>query len=293
MNRIFATLLMLVLGVPAQASADSLRTEIAQARERAPEAFSRLEALRAQVIAQPPPWERRGQVGRAMKALGPGGLFPLLALIQDAPALERATPATREMLLVGAIEAVGELRDARTVSVMRQFLDGNEANAQILRAAADALGTVADRPGAEDEIAYLAAHAKAGDRLERAAISGLGYTRHAIAVAALRARLENRPSAEVAEAVADAMGFLGSSWAWTALGPARADEGLDLRDELSVALTSAYAAYQARARAAIGRALLMIDHPSTPNRLAALRSGADPSLAADVQALERRWLHLR
>jgi HEAT repeat protein len=192
------------------------------------------------------------------------------------------------MLLVGAIEAVGELRDLRAAPVMRQILDGAESNAEVARAAAEALGTFET----DDEVAFLAAHARAGDRFERAAISGLGFARGAASVAALRARLESHPPAETAEALADAIGWLGSSWAWTALGPARHEEGTALRDELSATLVAAFPTYEGAAREAIARALLVIDHPSTPNRLATLRAHASPALASSLQSLERRWLRV-
>jgi len=288
MKKIFATLMMLLVGAPAGA-APSLRQEIAQARERTPEAFAGVEALRAQWLAAPPPYERRGQVARRLKALGPDGLLPLLALITDEEALKSAAPRTRQMVLVGAIEAVGALKDARSAPVMTAILDGNEPDADVARAAAQALGQLEDA----DATATLAAHALAGHRRERAAIAGLAYARQPAAVAALRARLLARPDADTVEKVAEAMGFNGSSWAWVALGPSRAAEGLALRGELSDALVTAYAQYTGRAREAIGRALLMIDHPSAPNRLAALASSGDKALVADLQALQQRWLHLR
>lgn len=292
-SRIFTTLLLLLLGTPAQAT-PALQQEIAQARERSPEAFARLEALRVQVIAQPPAWERRGQVGRAMKALGADGLLPLLAMLTHLEPLRSASAAAREMLLVGAIEAVGALHDRRSAPVMRQLLDGPESSAApVARAAAEALGALADLPDGDGELSFLVERATAGHPRERASIAGLGFARRPAAVAALRARLESAPSPGLTEVIAGAMGWLGSSWAWNALGPGRADEGLALRDELSASLVPAYAASSGRAREAIGRALLMIDHPATPNRLAALHATSDPTLAADLQELERRWLRLR
>jgi hypothetical protein len=290
MKRIFATLMMLLVGAPVLASPlEAVQRDIAQARERSPEMFAHVEQLRAQLLAAPPPYERRGQVVRQMKALGPDALLPLLQLITEQRGLDTVAQRTREMVLVGAIEAVGELKDLRAQGVMRAILDGPEANAQIARAAAEALGQLES----DDAVAWLAAHAVAGDRRERAAIAGLAFARKPVAVAALRARLATHPDSGTVEKLADAMGFNGSSWAWQALGPARADEGLALRGELSNELVAAYARYDGRAREAIGRALLMIDHPSAPNRLSALSASANATLAADLQALQQRWLRLR
>jgi len=288
-NKIVATLVMLLVGAPAQGWSESLRQEIAQARSRAPEAFARVEALRAQIVAHPPAWERRANVSRAMKALGPDALMPLVALLSDGAQLQGAPAGVQTMLRVGALEAIGALRDRRAAPVLRQILDGNERNAPVDRAAAEALGMLAD----DDSIAYLAAQAVAGDARERAAIAGLGFARRAPAVVALRARLDSGPSESLVEPLAEAMGWLGSSWAWQALGPTRADEGLALRDELSASLVRAYPLHRGHAREAIARALLMIDHPSTPNRLAQLHGGADQTLLADLQSLEHRWLRVR
>jgi HEAT repeat protein len=251
--------------------------------------FVHVEALRERLLSAPPPYERRGQVTRALKALGEHGLLPLLALITDEMALKQASPQTREIVLVGAIEAVGVLKDARSAAVMRAILDGPEQNPEIMRAAAVALGQLED----EESLAYLVSHAVPGDGRERAAITGLGYARRPLAARALSARLDARPEPAIAEKVADSMGFMGSSWAWITLGEAHADEGLALRAELSSALITAFPAYKGRAREAIGRALLVIDHPSAPRQLATLTAGTDRTLATDVQALKERWLRLR
>ncbi len=286
MKRVIAGLMVLLMEPHAWAAADGLQAEILQARQRIPEVFARVEALRAKFIANPPPYERRGEVARAMKALGQEGLMPLLALITNEEALRQVPPPTREIVLTSAIEAVGVLRDARTAAVMQAILDGQEANPAIARAAAESLGRLAD----DRSLSYLVARAVAKNPRERAAIAGLAYARRPLAVSALAARLEERPESGTAEKIADAMGFLGSSWAWTALGPAQAEQGLALRLKLSNALCAAYPAYPGPTREAIGRALLMIDHPSLPDRLAELSRNADRALAVDLQSLRQGWL---
>jgi hypothetical protein len=56
------------------------------------------------------------------------------------------------------------------------------------------------------------------------------------------------------------------------------------------ALLAAYPAYEGRARASIGEALLVIEHPATPNALADLRLRAGSGLASDLQQLEARFI---
>jgi HEAT repeat protein len=260
------------------------RAMIAQARSQAPESFERVNALVASTLANPPPIDRRGQVERKMKALGPDALLPLLALIIDTPALATAPAWARELVQVSAIEAVGALRDHRARPVMYKILDDATANERVARAAAEALGQLDD----PDELAYLVARGTSGDRRERAALFGIGYVRRPAAAAALQARLVARPDADTTEVIAAAMGWLGSSWAWAAFGPARADEGLALRGELAGALVAALPGYRGRARTAIADALVMIDHPSTARRIEALRARSDRALAVELQALSDR-----
>jgi hypothetical protein len=289
MRRVIASLMMLWMGGVASASPDTLQADIAEARQRRPEIFAHVEALRAQLLLAPPPYERRGQVTRMMKALGPEALLPLLDLIGNPSGVGQAPPRTREMLLVGALEAVGALRDARSAAVMQGILDGPEPSESITRAAAEALGQLGD----DRSLIYLVAHAVSGDRREQAAIAGLAYVRRPLAVFTLASRLRIQPEDAIAQRLADAMGFSGSSWAWEALGKGRADEGLAQREELSRALCDAYPVYQGRTRETIGRALLMIHHPSLPAQLAALDVAADRALLADLQALRQRWLRSR
>lgn len=262
--------IMLALGAPARADE--------------PAAFAAVEALKTRVVAQPPRYERRAQIGRELKALGPDARDALLALVTAPPAMR--DPRTRRMLLEGALEALGELRDPRTAPALRAILDGPEADADVARAAAEALGRLGD----SDAAVFLTARAAAGHPRERAALAGLSHCRRSDVADFLGARLDAQPDPASAVAIADAASFLGSSWAWTALGPSRADEGLAIRAHLSAAALRAYPRYSGAAREALGRTLLVLAHPGTPNALAQLRASAEPPLAADLQALERRLL---
>ncbi len=287
MNKLLATLLFLLLGTPVHAAETELRAEIASARARVPQAFAQLDALRSRVVQSPPPFERRGMIGRAMKALGADGLFPLLALLGDGAALKSAPGHARQVLLVGALEAIGAIGDRRAAPLLRQLVDGPEDDLAIVRAAAEALGTLAG----DEEVAFLNARATTGNPRELLAIAGLAYCRRPAAAAHLAARLDSHPDAQTAAALADAAGFLGSSWAWVAYGPSRAAEGDAIRAQLADTLLRTFTNYPAPTRDAAARALLMVDHATTPNRLASLPT--DPALAADIQQLQRRWLRLR
>ena len=286
MKKMIATLLFLLLGTPAARALElsTLTAHITQARKVQPQTFARLERLKAHVLAEPLRPEHRGSIARAMKALGPDGVWALVELVRDRASLERAEPLQRRTLLVGALEALRELGDRRLAVLYQQLLDGGDADEAVVRAAAEALGALAD----DDAAAFLIARARPGHAQERAAIFGLAFCRRIDAAQHLASRLTARPDAATAEALADAAGFLGSSWAWTALGEKRAAEGDAVRGTLSRALVGTFAEEKGPARDAVGRALLMIDHPSLPNELQFLHDAGDAALVADVAALERR-----
>jgi hypothetical protein len=117
---------------------------------------------------------------------------------------------------------------------------------------------------------------------------GLGFCRRPEVASHLAARLAEHPPDPTARAVADAIGFLGSSWAWEALGSERVAEGLRMRQMLTHVLLAAWPGYEAGARKTIGHALLELDHPSLPGLLADLRGRVPPAQAEEVRRLEAR-----
>jgi hypothetical protein len=246
--------------------------------------FADVEAL-GKKLAQTP-WERRGQVSRAFKSLGPGAFEPLLALVES-HSMRTLPSQQRSMVVAGALEALGALRDRRAASTFRASVDSGDET--IARAGAEGLGML----GGPDEERFLIARAVEGDARERAAIAGLGRLRSPRSATYLASRLDARPSGETARALAEAMGLCGSSWAWEALGPTRNQNTDAVREPLAASLAAALPAYEGYTREALEIALLAVDHPSTPNRLAQLRVNAAPALAADLQNLERHWLRIR
>lgn len=289
MNKLLATLLLLLVGAPAGAAdLQKLRGEMRAARVAQPSPFVALDTIRARVIASPPPYDRKNTIARQMIALGADALYALLSLVEPgAPELAAATPRVRSMIRASAVEAVIQLKDRRAVPLMQQLVE-EEDDFDVQRGAAEAIGVLEAR---EDAL-FLIARAQSGAKTDRAAIAGLSLCRRPEVAAHLAARLGAHPDDATAAAIADAIGFHGSSWAWEALGAARAQEGAAARQKLADALLSAYPGYQGRARSAIGNALIVVEHPATPNALAAMRARADQSLAADLQTLETRFIRL-
>src|SRR5947209_3707231 len=107
MKRLLAALLML-LG--ARAGATEPR-------------FAEVEAL-SKKLAQTP-WERRGQVSRAFKALGADALEPLMALVES-PTLRDLPSEKRAMVVAGALEALAAMRDRRASMTFRAAFDSGD-----------------------------------------------------------------------------------------------------------------------------------------------------------------------
>jgi hypothetical protein len=286
---LWATALVVMMAGSAQAARVPLRVELARARAAHPEAFAAVDALRASVIAAPPPRDRRVQVARAFRALGRPALEPMLALVEpDAPALRGAPAETARVLREGALEAIGALADPRAVPTLARILDEN-APPPVARSAAEALGTLCG----DDEMALLGRHAAQGQRHELAAIAGLGQCRRLRAATLLAQRLDARPDDRMARAIAEAMGLLGSSWAWQAAGPAHAAEANEVGERLAESLLHAYLSYPDDVARACARALVMLERPSTAERIAAARAAADGNGQRALDRLAQRWARSR
>lgn len=284
---------LLVLSAPARAdgiavapgalnneASAKLKAQIEAARSANPAAFAAVQNVKGH---RPEHYRNNRNpfptVSRELRGLGPAALMPMLeALAFAAPERGSLTDAEWDALAVGMFEAVGMLRDARARPVLLAAFEAKGLRSAVRLAAARAAG----RLGGDPELALLKKHAVAGDPLELFAIHGLGQLRRLESAQHLAARLGSTKDAEVAHAAAQALGVLGSSWAWQAAGPDAAQQGLAVRKACAEALAPSYVKRGGKARVAIGEAILMVDHPDT---VALLRAAGDAKV---VDALIRR-----
>src|SRR5690349_4656720 len=126
-------------------------------------------------------------------------------------------------LAVSMLQRVGALRDVRSRPMLHAAFKSN-ARPEIVRAAAGALG----RLGGEQDFALLIMHAKEGDPRFLPAIEGLGYVWRIESAKHLAALLASSSDDAALEEIADALGTVGSSWGWRALGPKYQAEGLEV-----------------------------------------------------------------
>lgn len=210
---------------------------------------------------------------RELRGLGAPALLPMLeALAVKAPERGSLTDEEWDVLKTGMVDAVGILRDPRARPVLLAAFEAPGHSSAVKLAAGRALG----RLGGDAELALLKKHAVKGDALLLAAIAGLGELRRKESAAHLASLLA---AGVETDAVAEAMGQLGSSWAWRTLGPKAAPTGLEIRKVLAQALVPGYRK-SPKSRAALGEAILMVDHPSTVALLESERAVAGKHAAA-------------
>jgi hypothetical protein len=266
------------LGAPERAA---LVAEVEAHRRSHPEPFAAVARTASHVpelarkLRDPAP-----AVAAELRPLGRDALWPLIEVLTlHAPPAEGASEAQRQALGAGMLEALGVLRDPRAASVLRAaFLRGRSR--AVVHAAALALGRLCDDAGVE----LLTERASGSGPRARSAVGGLGQCRRLKSAERLATLLREASSSATAEDAARALGYVGSSWAWRALGRARHDEALAVRDVAARALLQAYTRVPTAARPAVGRALAMVEHPATRRLATEIASGLD---AAARSALDR------
>ena len=128
----------------------------------------------------------------------------------------------------------------------------------------------------------LVKHAKDGDALAPYAVAGLGWMRRVESAKHLAALLASTKDATLAATAAEALGTVGSSWAWRALGEKRAAEGLAVRKICAEALAPSFVRQKGDVRTRAAESLLMIEHPATVDLLRSAR----PAKGAAAKAVD-------
>jgi hypothetical protein len=273
--------------VPA-AQRTALKTQIDAYRQSNPEAFdaiTNLQGIRPEVYGRfrnPIPL-----VGRELRRKGKTVLLPMLdALVFQAPNMPLSA-RERRALEVGMLEAVGSLRDARSsaplAAVFKRHGDAAVSHrAAVSTAAARALGQLCDAP------ALATLQGGLGDARRAAAIEGLGQCRRLEAAQRLAAELDAASNAAEATRIADALGKLGSSWAWQAKGKSARATGLKVREVVSSALVRNLGRHVGTARKASLRGLSMASHPDIATIAQRHRGSLDRSAAQQLDGVVAR-----
>lgn len=293
----------LVIGAPMRADAsgllldasvlpaktrDALRADIEKARAEVPALFTQVNDVAVRANESDAAARIQGApLTLPLKALGPRALFPMLEMLAfDARAPRDLTPSAARALRLGLVEAVGIVRDARAVPVLGAVLD-RERDEATTRAAAEALGRIGTSEAFDlVSAAIVKAEAAKDAPRARALYEGCGAFKRTAAAKLLGSRLAARPDEANARVLARALGTAGNAWAWQALSE-RGEEA-DTRDVAARALVSALTAYRGEARAAIEKAVLVVDAPITRSLLAEARKTATGDAATALDTLDRR-----
>ncbi|MBI4702123.1 MAG: HEAT repeat domain-containing protein [Deltaproteobacteria bacterium] len=264
----------------------ALASSIQAERAAHPEAFSTLGRVDGHLpsgygkLRNPSP----KLVGLELRRLGWPALLPMLdALAFQAPARRGATDAEQRALAVGMLDAVGRLRDARSRPVLESAL--RQRDDEVVRAAALALGRLCDTGSFELLRSAARGSDLARDPRRLAAVAGLGECRRLGSARVLGAMMGATRDPVAAQALAEALGSVGSSWAWRAKGPKAEAESLAVRRLAAEALVRAFIGQDGGARQALGRALVLVEHPATPDLLREARARADAQTGREIDRL--------
>ncbi|MDC3959396.1 hypothetical protein KEG38_36415 [Polyangium jinanense] len=266
---------------------------IGVARKENPAAFDTLARLREDMPALDA--QKRGRyvpVAAILKGLGKDALLPMLneLAVEAKPRGDMPDDAWHAWR-VGLVEAVGALRDGRAAPVLFAVIDVTEMDTDLVRAAASALGKL----GTDAAARKLVEMAKKEGPKQKGVLAGMGDCRRLVVAEALASTLRARPDAETAILVARSLGDVGSAWAWKTPIIAASGEEDAVRAAAAQALVDSYLRYEGEARTAITKAVLMVDHPSTPALVEAAkrsaRPGDQPALDALIERFKNSPLH--
>ncbi len=260
--------------LPAEAK-KTLVKDVAAYKASHPEAFTAVAEIQGIVPEVYKKYRRPDPIAAPeLKHLGATALLPMLsALALDAPG-RTLSEKEKNAYVVGLLEATGALRDARSGAVVTAVFEGKNKPAEVLRAAAEAMGKLCG----DAELASLKKHAAAGDALRGHALRGLGECRRKESADHLAGLLAAATDAASAEPIAEALGTVASSWAWKAKGAASEATAKQVQSVAAKALVGAFAKHK-DARGAAKKALRLVESSDAPALIAAARTAA----AAEVQ----------
>lgn len=177
-----------------------------------PELFAELHGARQFVTNW---YQQRGSramnVARTLQGLGDDALLPMLwALVADDPFQLGMTLRAWRSWRVGLLEAVGRLRDERSLPVLLSIIAGNDPHEPVRQTATSALGRVGDT----ESIAAVIDIARHNPDKREAIIAGLGDARRQVALQYLLEIVGSEDHAEYHRAAIRALGDWANQWAW-------------------------------------------------------------------------------
>lgn len=228
---------------------------------------------------------RKAPISLRLAGMGPKALLPMLELVAfDAPPLAAGeTASDRASVTRDLVEAIGLLRDARSMPVLVSLL-ARESDFDTTRTIAEAIARMDNDEAATTLLSTL--RNSSGDRAT-AILSAMGSCHRAVVARALSDRLAAHPVEAEARHVVKSLGHVGGAWAWNTLAD-RTDEAAS-REIAARALVTAFVQYDGEVREAAAKALLVVDDAHTVALIEAARRAGTADVALALDDLARRF----
>jgi hypothetical protein len=268
-----------------EATAAELRRDVKQARDADPRPFIVTnDIVRNARSADQAARARKAPIALQLARLGPSGLLPMLEILAEGT--PKTVPADGvQAIRRDLIEAVGLLRQPRSLAVVGAILDDPTEEEDTTRTAAEAVARLGT-----DEAANRVVRALDGatDAVRaRAILAGMGECRRLRVADAIASRLRTTTDDATARIAARSLGRAGNAWAWKTTSD-RAEEAR-VRESAARALVEAFVHRTGEARTAADNALMVVDDLHTPTLIAEARRGASPETIKALDALAVRF----
>jgi hypothetical protein len=155
-------------------------------------------------------------------------------------------------------------------------------DAWAMRGAGRSMGRLCDAPS------FRRLEAALGEPARRvAAVDGLGECRSLASAEVMTRLLDATTTTDEATLVANALGNLGSQWAWEALGPTRAAEGQKVRERIAPALVRSFVRHGLSVRDSHRGALGMVRFSNLAKVVDASRASLPAPVARELDDVVR------
>lgn len=267
-----------------EATAAQLRRDVKQAREADARPFIvTTDIVRNAHAADQLARARKAPIALQLARLGPPGLLPMLEILAEGPP-KTMTEGVQEIRR-DLIEAVGLLRQPRSLAVLGAILDDPTEEEETTTIAAEAVARLGTDEAATRVLRAL--DAATHPVRARAILAGIGECRRLRVADALAARLRSASDPATARITARSLGRAGNAWAWKTIAD-RSEESR-VRESAARALVEAFVRQNGEARTAADNALMVVDDPHTPALIADAKRGASAETVKALDALAARF----
>ena len=268
----------------AQSELEEVAAELEELWAENPHVFRQLAAIRGAVVeTHIQSGYRPINVARYLDGIDEDAILVLLwALAVEEPRALGMELQTWRMWRIGLLEALGRLRDERSIPVLQSLIE-DEPFPSVRQAATSALGRLDD----EQSIAAAIEVARMSPEKRDAIVAGLGNARRQVALDYLMEVLGAADNTEEQRKAVRAIGDWANQWAWqTSSREAYRGEGQKGRQRIIDRLVDLYPSAGEEVRAEIKKSLQLAGAAHSEQRATQRADAAtDPAVRADLMDL--------